>query len=611
VEKSLLGDREYLEASIKSAQYLAGLTVTQDIWSETGKVLVSFFCADIGAIGERRQDGEIALHNETTSERFHGLQDLKEELREAISDVLENGFLASRVISSPAPLSLLFLPVTQENKIIAVMLVGHLISEPLPNELLNVYLAVAGLVGATASRLASEQEVRKHRRHLEQLVQERTAELTKVNDQLNMEIIENKLAEEKLLVFSSLLEQKNVDLGAALHAAESANRAKSEFLANMSHEIRTPMNGVIGMAQLLEMTDLTDEQQEYVEALKLSGNNLLSLINDILDLSKVEAGKIELEPAAFSLRSSINDVILTQKSAIHNKGLSVHADVADDVPHILVGDQLRIKQILLNLLGNAIKFTSRGGIKISAKVLEHYDASVLIQIALQDTGIGISAEALDNIFNPFVQEDSSTTRRYGGTGLGLTICRQMAELMNGNITVESTPGVGSCFKVTIPFSAGRETAFTKEPHEKAAYSWDGPPLRILLTEDNNANIRIVTKALSQLGHEVMSVENGRECLAALEHCRYDLVLMDIQMPVMNGEEALREIRRREKGAAFHQPVIALTACALRGVKERFLQAGFDGYVSKPLTISELVNEMRRIFELNTDTYESAGGNIHV
>jgi CheY-like chemotaxis protein len=283
-----------------------------------------------------------------------------------------------------------------------------------------------------------------------------------------------------------------------------------------------------------------------------------------------------------------------QMSTVHEKGLSLDVDVAEDIPHVLVGDQLRVRQIILNLLGNAAKFTTLGGITISAQVPEQFDASVLVQIAVRDTGIGISAEALDKIFKPFVQEDSATTRQFGGTGLGLTICRRLTELMEGSISVESTPGIGSCFKVILPFLIAGEAGKPQEPVKSSTDAWDGPPLRILFAEDNTINITFGTALLKKLGHDVVSVVNGKECLNTLEHDAFDLVLLDIQMPVMNGEDALREIRRKELGTALHLPVIALTAYSLRGEKERFLQEGFDGYVSKPLDICELINEMKRV-----------------
>ena len=398
-----------------------------------------------------------------------------------------------------------------------------------------------------------------------------------------------------------ITERKKVEreLIEARAVAEAADRAKSEFLANMSHEIRTPLNGVIGNIQLLEMSPLDQEQQGYMAAITQSSNNLLSLINDILDLSKIEAEKVVLEKVDFSLRACFNNVVQTQLLRIASKGLALKVDIADAVPDVLVGDELRVKQILLNLLGNAVKFTRQGGITLSAALRERSGNNAVIEICVTDTGVGIPKAAAREIFKPFVQADSSITRRYGGSGLGLAICQRLSALMGGGINVESSEGAGSTFRVLLPFPLADCSAQARGVPAAAAPApavWTGAALKVLLAEDNEISQQFSAALLKKMGHRVTVVENGKQALAALESEHFDLVLMDIQMPVMDGEQALALLRERERDGGAHRPVIALTAYALKGDAEKYLAAGFDGYVSKPLEVRKLMEQMRQVME---------------
>ncbi len=379
-----------------------------------------------------------------------------------------------------------------------------------------------------------------------------------------------------------------IELRSAKEAAEAASRAKSEFLANMSHELRTPMNGVIGMTDLALDTTLTEEQREYLEMVKTSAASLLTILNDILDFSKIEAGKLTLDPIAFPLRDNVGEAVRTLALLAHQKGLELVWRVAPDAPHCVVGDAGRLRQVVVNLVGNAIKFTEHGEVAVEVEVEKWAEDVICLHFAVRDTGIGIPADKQQLIFAPFSQADGSMTRKYGGTGLGLTISSQLVTMMGGRLWVESAEGCGSTFHFTVQVGVQREAAGKATPVQPPAASFERKgQLSILLAEDNVVNQKLAVRLLEKWGHQVVVVGNGKEALAVLEQQRFDVVLMDVQMPEMDGLEATATIRAREQATNRRLPIIAMTAHAMKGDQERCLAAGMDGYLTKPLQTKEL------------------------
>lgn len=378
--------------------------------------------------------------------------------------------------------------------------------------------------------------------------------------------------------------------------AEQSERVKEQFLANMSHEIRTPLNAILGMTRLLLDKEPRQDQLKYLNSIKHASDNLLIIINDILDLSKIEAGKVNFEKIAFEIKNELSAVVETVKVNADDKGLSLYLNISDKLPNTLAGDPYRLNQILLNLTGNAIKFTEHGSVTIQADLNAETAETIQVKFSVIDTGIGIAKDKLDYIFDMFTQETSSTTRKFGGSGLGLAICKKLVELQGGSISVSSETGKGSIFSFTLPFEKVADMPTTSTGDKMSQQPQRQlQNIRILLAEDNEFNqmVAVDTLEASIPGVQVDVAKNGREAVDMVMANRYDLVLMDIQMPEMDGHEATRTIRASTDANVNSVPIIAMTASVIKAEVDKCLESGMNEFVGKPFQVEELLDKIAK------------------
>jgi signal transduction histidine kinase/CheY-like chemotaxis protein len=421
--------------------------------------------------------------------------------------------------------------------------------------------------------------------------------------ELRRALIERSLAEAKLQDLNQTLEQRVTERTAELNTSyellKIANKAKSEFLTNMSHEIRTPLNGIVGMTDLMLGTPLNGEQKDFLETIHANGENLLTIVNDVLDFSKIEFGKLELDPHDFNLSNLVNEIAGMFRFRAIQKNLTFVSSIEQGLPAEYRGDAARVRQVLINLVSNAIKFTEKGevGIEVAGTAPKPGDdpAKLHLLFRIHDTGIGIPSDRMDSLFKVFSQVDASTTRKYGGSGLGLAICQKLVELMGGTIRVESRPKGGTTFSFELPLRLVADndsatlkavTSATQTASAITAGPVSRPVLSILLVEDNLTNQKVVKSILKRLGQETDVANNGIEAVVAAGNKKYDLIFMDVHMPEMDGFEATRQIRQRETRGHYPR-IVALTADVLKGEREKCFEMGMDDYATKPIKIDIL------------------------